>query len=160
RAAGAGEVGIEGRAPAVGVVPVAPSGVGLPELDQALRHRSAVLVEDAPRDDDALAKRLAAVLAREVVLAGADVIRPEDRRGELGGRGGERDRRLERRPLLRRAVRRIEERRLAVPMLAAIGGHLLASRSTARCSSDASARSLNLATRWVGVWGSASTNAT
>ena len=52
-------------------VHVAPGRVRLPDFDEGVGHRPAVLVDDAPGDDDALADRLARVLAREigVVLA-------------------------------------------------------------------------------------------
>jgi hypothetical protein len=43
----------------VDLVHVAPGGIGLPDLDQRVAQRPAGLVEDAPRDDDALAQRLA-----------------------------------------------------------------------------------------------------
>jgi hypothetical protein len=38
---------------------VAAGGVGLPQLDQRIRHRRAVAVEDAAFDDNALAGRIA-----------------------------------------------------------------------------------------------------
>ena len=51
-------------------VHVAPGRVGLPDLDQRLGHRPAVLVQHPACDDDALAERLAGMLAREVVSSG------------------------------------------------------------------------------------------
>ena len=47
----------------VDVVDVAAGRVGLPDLDQRVRHRPAVLVEHAAGDDDPLAERLAGVPA-------------------------------------------------------------------------------------------------
>ncbi len=49
-------------------VRVAPGRIGLPDLDQRLRHRPSILVEHAPFDDDALAERLAGVLPRQVAV--------------------------------------------------------------------------------------------
>ena len=60
--------GSSGAGPLVALVAVAPGGVGLPDLDQRVAERLPVAVEDAARDDDPLAERLALVLAREVVV--------------------------------------------------------------------------------------------
>src|SRR5256884_1772593 len=62
-APGAGEVRIERRIVLIGAVRVAPGRVRLPDFDQAVRHRLAVLVEHAPAHDNALADRLGPVLA-------------------------------------------------------------------------------------------------
>ena len=56
----------------VALVDVAAGGVGLPDLDQRVRHRPAVAVEHAAGDDDALAQRLAVVLAGEVGVGRGD----------------------------------------------------------------------------------------
>jgi hypothetical protein len=53
-------------------VRVAPRRVRLPDLDDRLRHRPAVLVEHPSVQDDPLTNRLARVLLREV-----GVLRPE-----------------------------------------------------------------------------------
>ena len=47
---------------------VAAGGIALPDLDQRVGHRLAVLVEHAAVHDDALAERRAHALARQVVL--------------------------------------------------------------------------------------------
>src|SRR5438105_14826054 len=72
-AAGAAEVGVEGRWMLVLLVEIATGGIGLPELDYRVPDRPAVAVEDAAADDNALAQRLAGVLPRQIVLPGADV---------------------------------------------------------------------------------------
>ena len=61
---GTGEVRVERRRVPVDVVVVPAGGVRLPDLEQRLRHRPAVLVHHAAVDDDPLAERLARVLAR------------------------------------------------------------------------------------------------
>src|SRR5438552_9226268 len=43
---------------------VAAGGIRLPDLDDRIRHRRPVAIEDAPRDDDALSLRVA---ARQVI---------------------------------------------------------------------------------------------
>ena len=68
-----------------------------------MRHRAAVLVEHAAADDDALADRLALVLAREVVVGRLDVVVAEHRPGDLRERLRRQDQRLRRAALLRRA---------------------------------------------------------
>ena len=62
---------------------VAAGGVRLPDLDQRVRDRPAVLVDDAADDDDALAERLAGMLAREVAVVLAHALMAVDRAGEL-----------------------------------------------------------------------------
>ena len=51
-------------------VDVAPARVGLPDFDERVRNRPAVLVEHAPVHDDPLAERLARMLSGQVVVAG------------------------------------------------------------------------------------------
>ena len=51
---------------AVALVRVAAGRVALPDLDERVAHGPAVRLEHAAVDDDALAERLARVLAREV----------------------------------------------------------------------------------------------
>jgi hypothetical protein len=46
---------------------IAAAGIGLPDLDQRVRHAAAVFVEHMAVHDDALAERLALVLGGEVV---------------------------------------------------------------------------------------------
>src|SRR5262249_59915542 len=65
-AAGAVEIGIERRVVLVAVDLVAAGGIGLPDLDHGVRDGAAVLVDDAPGDDDALAHRRATVALREI----------------------------------------------------------------------------------------------
>ena len=75
-AAGAGEVRVERRGVLVDLVPVAAGRVRLPDLDQRVAHRPAVLVEHAAGDDDPLAERLALVLARQVAVELAERASP------------------------------------------------------------------------------------
>ena len=56
----------------VDLVAVAAGGVGLPDLDQRVADGRPSASSTRPRDDDALAQRLALVLAREVVVELAD----------------------------------------------------------------------------------------
>ena len=63
----------------VDLVQVAAGGVGLPDLDQRVADRPAVARRARGRDDDALAERLAGVLAREIVVAAAERSLAEDR---------------------------------------------------------------------------------
>ena len=81
-AAGAGEVRIERGRVLVDLVEVAAGGVGLPDLEQRVPHRPAVVVEDASRDDDPLAERLAGMPGREVGVARGDGVLAEDGCGE------------------------------------------------------------------------------
>jgi hypothetical protein len=83
RPATACEVGIERRVVLVDGVPVAPGGVGLPDLHQGVRDRPAVLVQHAAADDDPLSDRLAVVLARQIMVAGLDVVPAKDRTGDF-----------------------------------------------------------------------------
>src|SRR5712692_6508642 len=55
---------------------VAATGVGLPYLDQGIRHGPVVFVKNAPGYDDAFAKRLAVFdrVARQVVIKRVDVV--------------------------------------------------------------------------------------
>src|SRR5581483_12501765 len=72
-AAGAGEVRVERRRVAVDGVDVAAGGIGLPDLDQRIGEGVPVLVYDRAVDDDALAERLAGVLAGQVGIRRADM---------------------------------------------------------------------------------------
>jgi hypothetical protein len=56
-AAGAGEVGIERRGVLVLRVPIAARGIGLPNLDECLRHGMAVIIQHPAGDYDAFAVR-------------------------------------------------------------------------------------------------------
>src|SRR3954469_22088118 len=76
-APGAREVRVERGVPGIPAVLVAPGGVGLPDLDEGVAQRPAGGVEDAPRDRDALADRVAGLLAGEVVVALVDALGPE-----------------------------------------------------------------------------------
>src|SRR5262249_55999950 len=77
-AAGAGEVRVEGRGMLIDLVPVPPGRVRLPDLDERAGHGPAGLVEQATVDDDALAERLAVVLARQVGVERRDRLVAED----------------------------------------------------------------------------------
>src|SRR5450755_1118881 len=62
------EVGIERSGPLVPLVQVATGGIGLPDLQQRVGQRRALLVKHAARHDDTLADSLAASasVARQV----------------------------------------------------------------------------------------------
>ena len=77
-------------------VPVASGGIALPDFDQRVGHGAAVVVEHLSGDGDALADRLAFVLAREVVVRFADIVVAEDRPGHLRKRVRQDDQRLSR----------------------------------------------------------------
>jgi hypothetical protein len=47
---------------------VAPGGVGLPDLDQAVPDRTPVAIEDPPGDDDPLPQRLTRMLAGQIMV--------------------------------------------------------------------------------------------
>ena len=77
----------------VDLVAVAPAGVRLPHLDERVRDRAAVLVENPAGDDDPLAHRLARELPGQVAVEIADRILAEHRavqRVELLREGDER----------------------------------------------------------------------
>src|SRR5438309_12084526 len=125
-APGAGEVRIERCIVLIGAVRVAPGRVRLPDFDQGVRHRLAVLVEHAPAHDNALADRLAPVLAGEIVVGRFDVAVAEDRAGQLGQGLRRHDERLRRASLLRRGVRRVVVFRLSTRMKTAVARQLAA----------------------------------
>src|SRR5207249_4191400 len=83
RAPRAGEVGIERRIVLVLAVQVAPGRIALPELDQRLRNRPAIAVEQPPGEDDALAQRLPFARAGEIDEGGTSPTRGEARAGDL-----------------------------------------------------------------------------
>ena len=105
RAAAAGEVRVERRGVLVAVVAVATGGVGLPDLDELVAHRAPVAVEDPARDHDALAQRLADVLAGEVGVERRHVGRAEHRSSELDEARRRHHQRPRRRPQGRAPVR-------------------------------------------------------
>src|SRR6185295_8021180 len=113
RAAGAREIRIERRVVLVGAMRVAAGGVRLPDLDQGVGHGAAVLVEHAAGDDDALADRIALVLARQIAVRWLDVAMAENRPGDLRECLRRQNQRLSRAALLRRAVGRIVVGRLS-----------------------------------------------
>ena len=78
----------------VDLVDVAAGGIGLPDLDQRMRHRPAVLVADPARDDDPLAERRGIMLAGQVGIVVAHAFMAEHRSGELRQRGGQDDERF------------------------------------------------------------------
>src|SRR3989475_1167826 len=125
-APGAGEVRIERCIVLVSAVRIASGRVRLPDFDQGVRHRLAVLVEHAPAHDNALADRLAAVLAGEIIVGRLDVAVAEDRAGQLGQRLRRHDERLRGASLLRRGVRRVVVLRLGTRMKNAVARQLAA----------------------------------
>src|SRR6185503_9549341 len=66
--AGSREVRIQRRVMRVDFVCVAPTRIGLPDLDKGARQRTSVVVEDASFDDDPLADWSRGVLPREIVV--------------------------------------------------------------------------------------------
>ena len=125
---------------AVDVVAVASGGVRLPDLDERIADRPAVLVEHASRDDDALAERLAAGLPGEIVVELADAVRSEHRRRQRVQLLGQRQQGPLRRPQPRRAVVGMEVGRIDVAhaaspfVFSARSAVELALRSAARVS--------------------------
>jgi hypothetical protein len=103
-AARAGEVRIERRRVLVADMDVAAAGIGLPDLDQRVRHAAAVLVAHMAMHDDALADRLAFVLGGEIGIAFAHGLVAVDRAGQFRQRVAHRDQGLVRRALDRALV--------------------------------------------------------
>src|SRR5829696_9128996 len=66
----AAEIRIDWRLVLIAHVDVSPGRVRLPDLDKGIRNRPSVLVDHASRDDDALPKWFAGVLAGEVRVLG------------------------------------------------------------------------------------------
>jgi hypothetical protein len=96
------------------MVNVAPGGVGLPNLDEAVSHRTAVTVEHAAVHDDALSERFV------LVLAGQVAVQLPYRLAPVGGTCGVRERLWQDDqgllgcPEARRHIVRIQVRRLPV----------------------------------------------
>ena len=65
---------------------VAARGVRLPNLDEGIRNRATVAVENASADDDALTEGFARVLHRQIVVFLADLFMAVDGPGNLGQR--------------------------------------------------------------------------
>src|SRR5207248_5484288 len=65
RAPSPGKVRIERGRVLVADVDIAAAGIGLPDLEQRIRHAAAVFVQHMAVHDDALAERLAFVLGGE-----------------------------------------------------------------------------------------------
>src|SRR5262245_11807258 len=84
-AAGAREIRIERGAALIPVVAIPPPGVGLPDLDERVRHRPAVVFEHSTDDVNLLADRLStdARVSRQVRIARPDSVGPEDGPAEL-----------------------------------------------------------------------------
>ncbi len=73
---------------------VAAAGIGLPELDQRIRHAAAVFIQHMAVHDDALAERLALVLDGEIVIVLAHRLVAVDRPGQFRQRVAHDDQRL------------------------------------------------------------------
>ena len=93
---------------------IAPTRIRLPDFDQRVRHRAAVVVEHPPRDADALAYGFTEMLAGEVVVVLGDFIMAENRSRNLRQRVWKNDERLARCPKNRGSIRRIERWRLRI----------------------------------------------
>src|SRR6185312_16490607 len=83
---------------------VAAAGIGLPYLDQSVRHRALVLIKHLAVHDDALAERLAGTLLGKVVVALLHRVVAVDRTGQFRQRMRDDDQRLRRRALDRALV--------------------------------------------------------
>ena len=94
------EVRIERRVVLVAAVEVAAGRVRLPDLDQRIAHRLAVLVRHAAGDDDLLAERRAGAVARQVGIERLEQARRETRHAAHRG-GVAHAQRLLARPALR-----------------------------------------------------------
>src|SRR5438552_2209902 len=73
RSTAACEVGIERGMVLVHRMPVAACRVGLPDFHECVRDRPTIFVQNAAADDDALANRLSAGLARKIKIARLNV---------------------------------------------------------------------------------------
>src|SRR6478672_7689507 len=78
-AARAAEVWIEGRRMIVAIMAITSSSIGLPDLDQRMWNRPAVVVQYPAAHDDALPERFSRVLPRQVGIGGSNCIGPKDR---------------------------------------------------------------------------------
>jgi hypothetical protein len=87
---------------------VAPAGIGLPDLEQRIRHAAAVLVQHMAVHDDTFAKRLALVLGGEIVVAGPHRLVTVERAGQFRQRVTHWNQRPRGRALDRTAVGRRE----------------------------------------------------
>ena len=86
RAARAGKIRVQRRGVLIALVRVAARRVGLPDFDERVRNRAAILVDHASLDDDPLAERLAGVLPGEIVIGGTDRVPSVHRTAQLGER--------------------------------------------------------------------------
>ena len=87
------EVRVERRRVVLARVAVSPGRIGLPDLDQRVRHRPPVGVEYPPGHDDPLSLRLAVVLPGQVGISGGDQVVAEQRPGHLGEQVRQQDQR-------------------------------------------------------------------
>ena len=100
---------------------IAATGVCLPDFDQCVGHRAAVVVEHPPGDADALPDRFAEVLARKIIIVLGDFVVAEDRSGDFRQRVWKQNQRFARRPENSRSIRRIQRRRLGIRVGMPIG---------------------------------------
>src|SRR6185312_14356969 len=130
---------IEGRWMLVADMDIAAAGIGLPDLDQCIRHAAAVFVDHMAMHDDALPERLAGMLPREIGVAVAHGLVAVDRPGQFRQRVAHRDQRLVRPALDRTLVARRQWQRMG---LVTLGG-----RREGHCSTPQGASSLRGAKR-------------
>src|SRR5215469_6733419 len=124
-AARPGEIRIERRRVLLALVAIAAARVGLPDFYQCVGDRPPILVEHPSVHDDALADRLARMLAGEIVIAGTNALASVERTGELGEGMRYEDQLLPRRALHSALVVRIEGGRETLEARARIGqGHV------------------------------------
>jgi hypothetical protein len=70
---------------------IAAGGIGLPEFDQGVGDGTAIAIEQAAGDDDALTEGLTGMLGGQVAVPRLDGTMAEERTGELGEGVGQQD---------------------------------------------------------------------
>src|SRR6185369_2349645 len=108
----AGKIRIDRGGVLIPLMAIASRGIGLPDFHQAMRDRAPRFVPDLAFDDDALALRLALMLAGEIGIARRDTVMTEERAGELRQGLGNGNRTLRGRAAARAAIGRMEKRRM------------------------------------------------
>src|SRR5689334_19507812 len=111
-AAGSGEVGIDWRRMLVLDMQVPSRGICLPDLDERVRNRPSIAVENAPRHNDSLTQRFSRMLPGQVVIVSPNALVAIDRPGDLRQRVRQKDQRFARRPQHRGAIGFMQQRRL------------------------------------------------
>src|SRR5580692_2795029 len=118
------EVGIKRRRMIVPMMSVTSRCVGLPNLKQRMRNRTATIIEYASHDDDALAQRFTRMLTRQVAVRRHDVAVTIHRTSDLRQSVWQKNERLPRSAQDSSTIRRIERSRLAGGVMPSIACHL------------------------------------